>query len=332
MRDVAARAGVSRSLVSTVFRGVPGASPASRERVLAAAAELGYRPDLRASSLRSRESRLIGITLTVVHPFHVAVTEALHEDADLRGYRIALSWTTQERPLHQAVDTLLAQRCAALILIGPTASDEEIAQLADLAGPVPTVVVDRFLRLATIDALRVDDVAGVTAAVRHLVEAGHRDIWHVDGGDYVSAIPRRAGYLAAMHAAGLDDRVRSVPSGGTRADGAAAAFALLAGGELPTAIVAYNDQSAFGLLDVLCHNGVRVPEDLSIVGFDNVPEASMPHLSLTTVEQRADLLALATAETVMARLSGTPAGGLHLQPPGPLVVRGSTGPPRTTSE
>jgi DNA-binding LacI/PurR family transcriptional regulator len=332
MRDVAARAGVSRSLVSTVFRGVPGASPATRARVLAAAEELGYRPDDRARSLRSRDRRLIGITLTAVNPFHVAVTQALHQDAELRGYQLAMSWTTESRSLAQAVDLLLAQRCAALIHIGPTVPEDEMALLVDMARHVPTVVVDRFLDLPNVDTLRIDDTAALAITVGHVANLGHRDIWYLDGGSYVSAVPRREGYLAAMRSLGLSDLARLVPSGGTRAAGATSGLALLAAGDLPTAIVAYNDLAALGLMDVLSRRGVQVPADVSVIGFDNIPEADQEHLALTTVEQRADLLAVATAEAVMARLDGGPAGGLHLLAPGPLVVRGSTARPRTESE
>ena len=329
MRDVAALAGVSRSLVSTVFRGVPGASETTRARVLSAAAELGYRPDARARSLRSRTSRQIGITLTAVHPFHVEVTEALHEDADLHGYQLALSWTTKARSLRQAVEMLLDQRCSAIIHIGPTGSESDLARLFDLAPDVPTIVVDRYLELASVDTLRVDDTAGLMLAVGHLVGLGHTDIWYVDGAEYVSATPRRSGYLSAMAAFDLGQATRVLPSGGTRADGAATALALIDDGALPTAIVAYNDQVVFGVLDVFSRHGVRVPQDVSVVGFDNVPEAALPHLDLTTVEQHADRLAFATSEVVRARLDGAPPRGLQLLPPGPLIVRSSTAPRRT---
>ena len=328
MLDVAERAGVSRSLVSTVFRGVPGASPATRERVLAAAAELGYRPDERARKLRSRDSRLIGVTLTAVHPFHVAVTEALHEDALLGGYELSLSWTTKSRSLSNAVEALLAQRCAALILIGPEVPDDELARLTGLDREVPTVVVDRHVDLAEIDALRVDDTAGLRLTVDHLKSLGHSQIHYIDGGDFVSAEPRRSGYVTAMTEAGLADFITIVPSGGTRTDGAATAERMLKSGPLPTAIIGYNDQSAFGLLDVLARRGVRVPEDVSVVGFDDVNEAALEHISLTTIEQRADRLAIAVAQTVLARISGADPGGLRLLAPEVLVIRSSTGPPR----
>ena len=111
-------------------------------------------------------------------------------------------------------------------------------------------------------------------------------------------------------------------------DGAATAMAMLDAGTLPTAIVAYNDRAACGLIDVFWRSGVRVPQDLSIVGFDNIPEADMPHMSITTVEQRPDVLVTATVETVTARIQGGPSRGLRLIPPGPLIVRSSSGPVR----
>jgi DNA-binding LacI/PurR family transcriptional regulator len=332
MRDVAARAGVSRSLVSTVFRDVPGASPTTRARVLAAAAELGYRPDDRARKLRSHDRSLIGVTLTAAHPFHVAVTEALHDNLQRHGYELSVNWTTKERTLTHAIDTLLAQRCAALILIGPTATDEEIETLSSEAPDVPAVIVDRHLELPTVDTVRVDDTAGLRLAVDHLKDLGHVDIGYVDGGDFISAEPRRRAYTAAMIEAGLADYTHVVPSsGGLRADGAAAGAQLLTSGTLPTALIAYNDLCAFGVLDVFSRAGVRVPEDVSVIGFDNVAEAALDHLALTTVEQRPEELASAVAEVVRARIQGAAPGGLRLMPPGPLVVRRSSGAPRQAS-
>jgi DNA-binding LacI/PurR family transcriptional regulator len=331
MQDVAARAGVSRSLVSTVFRDVPGASPATRARVLAAAAELGYRPDERARKLRSRESHLIGVTLTAVHPFHVAVTEALHEDALLGGYELSLSWTTKSRSLANAVEALLAQRCAALILIGPDGSDDELDRLTQLDPTVPAIVVDRYIDLPGIDALRVDDTAGLRLAVDHLHSLGHTLIHYLDGGCFVSAAPRRSAYVTAMTEAGLAEFITVIPSGGTRVDGAVSAEQLLTAGVLPTAIIGYNDQAAFGLLDVFSRRGIRVPEDVSVVGFDDVPEAALAHISLTTVEQRADRLAIAVSEAALARIGGEEPSGLTLLTPQVLVVRETTAPPRRPS-
>ena len=98
-------------------------------------------------------------------------------------------------------------------------------------------------------------------------------------------------------------------------------------GRLPTAIVAYNDRVACGMIDVLWRNQVRIPQDISVVGFDNIPEAAMPHMDITTIEQRPEDLAGAIVDLLLHRLGGEPAAGLQLMPPGPLIVRSSSGPP-----
>lgn len=327
MRDVADRAGVSRSLVSTVFRGVPGASPTTRARVLQAASDLGYRPDERARQLRSHQSRLIGVTLTATQPFHVALVELLHDAVDLSGFELSITWSTDTRPLARATDGLLAQRCAAMVLIGPTAPDHEIGALADSAGDVPVIVVDRRLDLPSLDAVRIDDTEAMRQLVGHLIDLGHREIWHASGANYVSADPRLDGYLIAMREYGLADRAHVVEAGGSGLEGAAAAARILSAGRLPTAIVAYNDRVACGMIDVFWRNDVRLPQDLSVVGFDNITEAAMPHLDLTTIEQRPEDLAGAIVDLLLHRLGGEPAAGLQLLPPGPLIVRSSSGPP-----
>lgn len=327
MRDVAERAGVSRSLVSTVYRGVPGASPDTRDRVLRAASDLGYRPDERARQLRSRHSTLIGVNLTATQPFHVALVELLHDAVDLSGYELSITFSTDTRTLERASDGLLAQRCAAIVLIGPKAADEEFEALSLAVGDVPVIVADRHLDLSHLDAVRVDDTAAMRQLVGHLVGLGHRDIWHAGGVDYVSADPRLDGYRTAMIEFGLADRAHVLEAGGSAREGAAAALRLLGAGRLPTAIVAYNDLVACGMIDVLWRNSVRVPQDISVVGFDNIPEAALPHLDITTIEQRPEDLTGAIVELLLHRLGGGPAGGLRLLPPGPLVVRSSSGPP-----
>ncbi len=327
MRDVAERAGVSRSLVSTVFRGVPGASPTTRARVLQAAADLGYRPDERARQLRRHHNSLIGVTLTATQPFHVALVELLHDAVDLRGFELSITFSTDTRTLERATDGLLAQRCAAIVLIGPKAADDEIAALADSAGDVPVIVADRRLELPHVDAVRIDDTAAMRQLVGHLVELGHREIWHASGNGYVSADPRLDAYLTVMSEHGLTDRAHVLPAGGSAREGADAAMRLLRAGRRPTAVVAYNDRVACGMIDVLWRSHVRIPQDMSVVGFDNITEAAMPHMDITTIEQRPEDLAGAIVDLLLHRLGGEPAGGLQLLPPGPLVVRSSSGPP-----
>ena len=325
MNDVAARARVSRSLVSAVMRGIPGASETTRQRILESAAELGYRPDERARLLRSNRSRQLGVTLTAIHPFHAALAEHIHDAAERAGYDVTMTLVTAQRPLDRAVDVLLRQRVDALLIVGPT---DPPADIVALAAQAPTIVVDGCIDEVGMDALRVDDAAGLRMAIGHLAGLGHRDIWHVDGGDWVSAAPRRAGYLAAMDDAGLRDHARVVPGGGTGPEGARAADRIVDEGRLPTALAVYNDLAAIGLMDALAHRGVLVPRDVSVVGFDDIPEADLAHVQLTTIVQRSGDLADAAVARAIARAEGAEPEGLRLLTPA-LTVRSSTAAPRT---
>ena len=202
LADVAARAGVSTALVSIVMREAPGASAATRERVLAIADELGYRPDSRARLLRRSRSRLLGVVFGVQHAFHGDLVDGLYAAADRVGYELALSAVTPGRDEERAVGSLLQDRCEALVLLGPQAP---AAYLAILAARLPVVVVARAVRHRAVDVVRTDDAAGLEQAVDHLVELGHRRIAHVDGGRAPGAAERRRGYTDALHRHDLGD-------------------------------------------------------------------------------------------------------------------------------
>src|SRR5690242_6432183 len=244
LEDVAAHAGVSRALASIVIRGAEGASQATRERVVASAAQLGYRPDPRARLLARRRSGLIGVCFGAHHPFHADLLEGIYLAAEPAGYDVALSAVTPSREEHRAVESLLDYRCEALILLGPQATE---SRLADLGRRLSVVVVARHVRDRSIHVVRTDDEAGARAAVAHLVHLGHHDIVHIDGGRAPGAAERRRGYRTAMQRHGLRERIRILPGGLTEETGAAAARSLLSGGEpLPTAVVAFNDRCAVG--------------------------------------------------------------------------------------
>lgn len=227
LAHVAARAGVSVALVSIVMRGAYGASATTRERVLKAAEEIGYRPDTRARVLRSNRSRLLGVQFGLRHPFHTDLVEGIYVAAEPAGYQVALSAVAPTRGERQAVEALLADRCEALVLLGP---EVPAARLAHLATQVPVVSVARWLRPAppAVDVVRTADDEGARQAVDHLVALGHRAIAHIDGGRAPGAADRRRGYRTAMHRHGLDDHVRVLPGGLTEDDGARAARSLVA--------------------------------------------------------------------------------------------------------
>jgi DNA-binding LacI/PurR family transcriptional regulator len=196
--------------------------------------------------------------------------------------------------------------------------------LAELGSRTSLVVMGLHVEPDGFDVVRVADDVGVAAAVEHLVGLGHRRIVHVDGGNAPMAADRRAGFLAAS--ADLDARV--LPGGYDEAAGSAAARELLR--DLPTAVVAANDRSAIGLLDAFVRAGVRVPQDVSVVGYDDSALARLAHVDLTTVSQEGHLQAERAVAAALERLDEDREDATESVLAPRLVVRGSTAAPRGT--
>ncbi len=324
LEDVAARAGVSRSLVSIVMRDAPGASAATRERVRAIADELGYRPDSRARLLAGRHTRLLGITMSLHNPFHADVAEGIYTAAERHGYEVVLSAVTPSRTARAAIDTLLSYRCEAVLLLTLMRRDA----LGQLAGRQPVVIVGQPSPHPSIDAVRVADGDGVGLAVAHLLGLGHRRIVYIDGGRAPGAAARRAGYRSAMRRLGHTDDIRVIAAGEREEDGAEAARRL-ASTAMPDAVITYNDRSAVGVLDVFARSGVAVPDEVSVVGYDDSHLARLPYLRLTTISQDTERLAALAVERAVARLDGLPVEQHDVVLTPHLVVRGTTARRRT---
>ncbi len=326
MRDVAARVGVSQTLVSLVLRKAPGASAETRERVLRAAADLGYRPDTAAQVLRRTRSRHIGVLFTMRQPFDVDLVEAIYPVAEQRGYHVVLGAIGAGRDDRQAVEELLAFRSEALILDGTSI---KAAQLARVADQMPIVDIGRRVTGDSVDVVRVADEHGARLAIDHLVGLGHRSIVHIDGGNQPAAAERRRGYQRAMRGHGLRHEIRVLPGDYTVESGAAAARHILNEGHFPTAIFAANDRCAHGVLGTLIRARVDVPSDISVMGYDDSDIARLSFINLTTIHQDATLMAELAVQAVIERLDQgrTKARDIVLDPS--LVVRGTTGPPRS---
>jgi DNA-binding LacI/PurR family transcriptional regulator len=282
--DVAKRAGVSKSLVSLAMRGSDQVGAASRAAIFKAAEELGYRPNAAARSLVSQRSLILGVMLSDFHnPFFAEVVDGIDDAATVAGYR-ALYNSGRRAPRLEAVaiETLLELRVDGLIVaapaIGPSAA-------VAAARSVPTVVVGRATRSAEIDCVTNDDRLGGELAVDHLVGLGHRSIAHIHGGSGAGAHPRRTGYERAMRRHGLEGEIRSVTGAYTEAAGMQAMEDLLDSGCRPTAVFAANDVAAIGALEVLDAHGLRVPDDISVVGYDNTHISGRHRYSLTTIDQ-----------------------------------------------
>jgi DNA-binding LacI/PurR family transcriptional regulator len=321
LEDVAERAGVSRALVSIVMRDAPGASEQTRERVRRAADEIGYRPDPHARRLRQHRNKLIGVTFTASQEFHADLVEGVYVAADELGYDVVLSAVTPHRDEHRAVRTLVDDRCEGLVLIGPQAPAR---RLRDLAARMPVVVLARAIR--DVDAARSDDMAGAVAGMAHLIELGHRRILFLDGGRAPGAAERRRGYRHAARAAATPEW--TLPGGLTEREGAAAAAAMLRLPELPSAVFAFNDRCALGVMDVLIRAGSAVPQHVSVLGFDDSPLAGLAHISLTTVRQDASGLATAAVQRLVRRLDEPDdvVGAVDITCEPKLIVRDSTAP------
>jgi DNA-binding LacI/PurR family transcriptional regulator len=321
MSDVAERAGVSRALVSTVFRGVPGASPATRERVLQAAADLGYRLDNRARMLRRSRTQLLGVVYIVPDAFHAQLVEAIYPPAEAAGYTVLLSAVTAHRDEQRAVNALLDDRCEALLLCGPQVPD---SRLAALGARTPTIVLTRRTRAPSVDVVRTDDKDVVALALGHLHSHGHRSVAHLDGGKYRGAADRRRAYEQHMRRLGLAAHIRVIPGGITEDDGTRAATQLLRHQPLPTALIAYNDRSAIGAILELRRAGIDVPGQISVIGYDDVPMAALPYIDLTTVGQDATDTAKRAVDIAITRLADndSPRHDTLIAPY--LVTRGTT--------
>ena len=205
MADVAAKAGVSRALVSIVFRNQPGASEETRERVLRVADEIGYRPDSAARLLARGRSRTLGVMFTVHQTFHTNLIEGIYPEAERLGYEVLLSGATRSRSEEKAVEALLSHRCEALILLGSYA---EPAFLEELGRRTVAVSVSRRVPRAHVDFVHSAEGKGVRQAMDHLVELGHRRIVHIDGGRGPGSAERRRAYRAAMRRHGLESEAR----------------------------------------------------------------------------------------------------------------------------
>lgn len=324
--DVAARAGVSKSLVSLVMHDSPSVSEAKRQAVLEAAAALGYRPNAVARSLVQRRTRVLGVMLSDLHnTFFADVLDGVAGRAGERGYKAMLN--TGNRAISgeaEAIETLLELRSDGLILAAPRL---DAARIAEAARSVPVVLVARTITASRVDCVSNDDTAGAALAVDHLVQLGHRRIAHIDGGQGAGAQARREGFARAMQRHGLAGQARTARGDYTEEGGAKGVNALLARGPRPTAIFAANDLSAVGALDALTRRGLRVPEEISLVGYDNTSLAALRHIDLTTIDQPREAMGRTAVDLLLERLEGRRAVARRVVMAPALVVRGTTAPP-----
>ncbi|WP_181784670.1 LacI family DNA-binding transcriptional regulator, partial [Pseudonocardia pini] len=269
-------------------------------------------------------SRTLGVLMTVREPFEADLVEAIYPEAEQLGYEVLLSARTPGRDEATAVESLLAHRCEAIVLLGPDVDD---GFLAELGARTVAVVVGRGATDSGLDSVHSADALGVRQAVEYLIGLGHRDIVHVDGGTGPNAAARRSGYVAAMAAHDLMPHARVISGAYHEDAGIAAAHTLLSEDRLPTAAVIGNDRAAIGLLDTLRRNGIEVPGQISVIGYNDDRLARLSHVDLTTVRQDAGELARSAVRAAAARLEDPTLAPDETVLVPELVVRGTTGPP-----
>lgn len=320
---IAHQAGVSTSTVSRVLSGTNRVSNAKRAAVLKAVAELNYQPNVFARGLASGQSMTIGVlTQNFGSPFYDAIIQGVVQGLGQTAYFPIFADGQWQADIEiEAIRAMMRRQIDGLIVLGGFLGYQEIKPLT---GDIPLIMVVNRGSGYDENSVYIDNVAAAYLATRHLIDLGHRRIAHLCGRpDHPDARDRRQGYLQAMVEAGLEPDPNLVVEGTfRRQSGVLAVEMLLSSRTSFSAIFAANDQMAFGARLALFRRGIRVPEDVSLVGFDDEPAAAFMIPPLTTIRQPAVELGLEAARIVLARLKGEPAPAAQLQ--AELIVREST--------
>ncbi|WP_034388759.1 LacI family DNA-binding transcriptional regulator [Deinococcus sp. YIM 77859] len=329
LTQVARAAGVSASTVSRILNGSANVSAEKREAVERTLARLNYRPNVLARGLASGRTMSIGVlTQDISSPFYGEALRGIEQGLKGSSYLplfMSGHWHAEEET--EAIDLLLARKVDALLILGSVMPDE---QLREVACRVPLVALGRFLPELAGQCLRVDNRQGAYLATRHLIEMGHRSIAHIAGlASHRDAQDRLSGYRAALEEAGIGFDPGLVLEGDfLEHSGFLATTRLVEGRQLFTAIFAANDQMAYGARLALHRKGLRVPEDISLVGFDDLAGSMYTSPPLTTVRQPIHDMGFAATQCVLRMLAGQAPSLPPFQVE--LIIRESTARRRTS--
>jgi LacI family transcriptional regulator len=310
--------------VSKAVNGRYGVAPETVDRVLAVVADLGYESSLIASSMRSRTTGVIGVLVADFEPFSAEIMKGVGQALQATRYDLlaysgshgaAEGW--ERRSLSRLSGTLID----GAIIVTPT--------VVNVGTEVPVVAIDPHTGPADLPTVEADSFGGAIQATRYLIELGHSRIGFIAGRtDLRSSIARDAGYRRAMADAGFTVDPALVGSGSYRQDAVrVAALEMLRCADRPTAVFAANDISALEIMKVAAELGLDVPRDLSVIGFDDVPEASAASPALSTVRQPMQTLGARAARMLLSLMQGDTPNVTHLKLPTRLVPRATTAPP-----
>mgnify|MGYP001176715253 CR=1 FL=1 len=329
--DVAREAGVSYSTVSRVVNDNSHVRPETRARVLNAMLRLGYVVNQQARSLRGGRSQVIGVLVPDVGNTYIgAIIQGIDSELAARQYHLMLYTTHRRKTKESAYVTTITRGMAdGLLLLLPTNVEAYIESLQKLQ--FPHVLVDyQHVENAFTSTVQSTNWQGAYDATRYLIELGHRRIGYIVGQrEMQCSLDRLAGYRAALADAGLPiDPELIYPGDFYRPQGYMAANHFLSLPNPPTAIFAANDLSAFGVMDAVLNSGRRIPEDISVIGFDDILEAGHVHPGLTTVRQPLEEMGRVAAQLLLKRLDNPDLPGERVEMATELIVRDSCAPAR----
>lgn len=330
IKDIARKAGVSYATVSRALNNRPEVNEKTRREIQKLAEEMGYKPNALARSLVTRESKTLGLIIPdITNPFFPEVARGAEEAAAQAGYSIFLCNTNWEEEKERKYLALLEEKRVDGIILASVINDEQqmMEYLAD--STVPLIMINRVLKNVHTHYVVIDNVRGAGLVMEHLIENGHRDIAFVGGLSHVEATRERLqGYKMMLGAYELPVKPELIRLGSFRREsGYSNALELLKLSPRPTAIFAANDILALGVLQAAADLNLRVPGDLAVVGFDDIPFASYAEVSLTTVAQPKYAMGEMAAKILIEEIKEGPSREkkkIILQPE--LVVRRSSMP------
>lgn len=325
IRDVAAAAGVSPATVSRVLNERVEVATDLRERVIAAVTELGYRPNGPARSLRKRATTVLGIIITdVQNPFFTSMVRGIEDAAQRAGYSVVLANSDEDQDKQQRYLEVAAAEQLAGVVLAPAHQSTRGLDVVVGQG-IPVVTVDRRLRGAAVDSVLVNNHKAARDATEHLIERGRRRVGFVAGLlDTTTGARRLAGYKAALKHAGIPLDEKLIAEADFRLEGGYEATKKLLERARPDAVFASNNLMTIGALQAIAEAGVAIPDDVAVVGFDDISWATALRPPLTAVRQPTYEIGQRAAELLLDRVRGDPAPRRNIVFHAELVVRGSS--------
>ena len=325
IREVAADAGVSAATVSRVLAGLPTVAADLAQRVMESVRRLGYTPHAFAQSLASGRSRVVGVLVpNLANPYFYAVIKRMLADAERDGYRLIVADSDESLAAERALWTNLLDRTDGLILCSPRSGAAALTQTA--AHGKPVLVLNRHVEELELSEVVVDAYPAMRQLAKHIVELGHERVVYLRGPQRSWQASERWRAVRSLGRQGLD--VTAVRSGGTMEDGYQAVDEIVHSG--CTAVLAYNDLAAIGVIAGLAERGIRVPEDVSVAGFDDIPFARFVSPPLTTVRSPQEEVGASGWKAMLGLVQGAEPGSRTMLAAHP-VFRASTANPVSPS-